>query len=87
MVIYFCEDQIFVDFVGFLSMIIYEVLHTRCLRYNICSAWFLDIRILTCSIQYQYNISTITQYQCNIDNYNKAFYKSVWYASVITFYA
>ena len=32
-------------------MIIYVVsLYTRCLRYNICSAWFLDIRILTCSI-------------------------------------
>ena len=44
----FCEDQIFVDFVGFLSMKIYVVLYTQCLRYNICSAWFLDIRISTC---------------------------------------
>ena len=44
----FHGDQIFVDFVSFLSMIIYEVLHTWCLRYNICSAWFLDIRISTC---------------------------------------
>ena len=35
------------DLVGFLSMIIY-VLYTRCLRYNICSTWFLDIRISTC---------------------------------------
>ena len=26
-------------------MIIYEVLYTQCLRYNICSAWFLDIRL------------------------------------------
>ena len=26
-------------------MIIYEVLYARCLRYNICSAWFLDIRL------------------------------------------
>ena len=26
---------------GFLSMIIYEVLYTSCLSYNICSAWFL----------------------------------------------
>ena len=45
-------DQIFVYFVGFLSMVIYVVsLYTRCLRYNkiICSAWFLDIRISTCS--------------------------------------
>ena len=44
----FCEDQIFVDFVGFLSMKISVVLYTQCLRYNICSAWFLDIRIPTC---------------------------------------
>ena len=42
------EDQIFVDFVGFLSILIYEVLYTRCLRYNTCCAWFLDIRISTC---------------------------------------
>ena len=34
----FHEDQIFVDFVGFLSMIIYEVLHTQGLRYNIFAA-------------------------------------------------
>ena len=40
--------QIFLDFVSFLSMIINEVLTTCCLRYNICSAWFLDIRISTC---------------------------------------
>ena len=33
---------------GLLSVIIYEVLYTCCLRYNICSAWFLDIRISTC---------------------------------------
>ena len=37
----FRGDQIVVDFVSFLSMIIYEVLYTWCLRYNICSAWFL----------------------------------------------
>ena len=36
-------------FVIFLPMIIYEVLYTRCLRYKICSTWFLDIRISTCS--------------------------------------
>ena len=29
-------------------MIIYEVLYTWYLRYNICSSWFLDIRISTC---------------------------------------
>ena len=27
----------------------YVVLYTQCLRYNICSAWFLDIRISTCN--------------------------------------
>ena len=39
------------DFLGYLSMLIYVVsLYTQCLRYNICSAWFLDIRISTCYI-------------------------------------
>ena len=34
-------------------MVIYVVsLYTRCLRYNICSAWFLDIRISTCYLEY-----------------------------------
>ena len=28
----------------------YAVLYTQCLRYNICSAWFIDIRISTCSV-------------------------------------
>ena len=47
-VLNFHEDQIFVDFIGFLSMIIYVIsLYTQCLRYNISSAWFLDIRIST----------------------------------------
>ena len=31
----------------FFSMIIYEF-QAWCLRYNICSAWFLDIRMSTC---------------------------------------
>ena len=48
----FREDQIFVDFVGFLSMIIYIYIYiyiyAQCLRFNICSAWLLDIRISTC---------------------------------------
>ena len=35
------------DFVSFLSMTIYEVLYTWCLRFNICSARFLDIKIST----------------------------------------
>ena len=28
----FCEDQIFMEFVGFLSMIIYVVLYSQCLK-------------------------------------------------------
>ena len=37
-------------------MVIYVVslLYTQCLRYNICSAWFLDIRISTCLFSYYY---------------------------------
>ena len=39
-------DQIYVDFVRFL---IWEDLYAWRLSYNnICSAWFLDIRISTC---------------------------------------
>ena len=37
------------DFIGFLhGSSSYVVLYTQCLRYNICSAWFLDIRMSTC---------------------------------------
>ena len=38
-------DQIYVDFV---RLFIHENLYAWCLRYNICSAWFIDIRISTC---------------------------------------
>ena len=53
----FVYDMVF-NFVGikfshisssFLSMIISEVLYMWYVRYNICSTWFLDIRISTCS--------------------------------------
>ena len=42
-----------INFRGFRRFLIhgnssYVVLYTQCLRYNICSAWFLDIRISTC---------------------------------------
>ena len=42
-----------INFHGFRRFLIhgnssYVVLYTQCLRYNICSAWFLDIRISTC---------------------------------------
>ena len=43
MVVY--GDQIYMDFVRFL---IREDLYAWCLGYNICSTWFLDIRISTC---------------------------------------
>ena len=45
MAVNFCGDQIFMDFVW---SIIHEVLYAWCLRYNICSAWFLDSRISNC---------------------------------------
>ena len=32
----------------FLSMITYEVLYVWILRYTVCSAWFIDIRISAC---------------------------------------
>ena len=52
----FRRHQIFVDFVSFLCMIIYEVLYTystlsRCLRYPICSVLILVIRISTFSLR------------------------------------
>ena len=42
-----------INFRGFRRFLIHGnsshvVLYTQCLRYNICSAWFLDIRISTC---------------------------------------
>ena len=40
-------DQIYVDFV---RCLIRESLYAWCLRYNICSTWFLGIRISTCFI-------------------------------------
>ena len=40
------------NFRGFRRFLIHGnssyVVLTQCLRYNICSAWFLDIRISTC---------------------------------------
>ena len=30
----------------------YVILYTQCLKYNVCSAWFLDVRISTCSTYY-----------------------------------
>ena len=69
------------DFVGFLSMIIYEVLYTpRCLRYDICSTWFLDNRISTCSQDqfrdYSNNINDPVQLQQYVTALLK-YYKNV----------
>ena len=36
------------NFRRFRRFLIHENLYTQCLSYNICSAWFLDIRISTC---------------------------------------
>ena len=48
MVFNFHGDQIFMDFVRFLIHDNYEIKYAWCLRYNIFSTWFLDIRISTC---------------------------------------
>ena len=52
-----------INFLGFRRFLIaihgnssYVVLYTQCLRYNICSAGFLDIRISTC---FCHNLFTI----------------------------
>ena len=72
--------QISVDFVSFLSMIIYEVLYSLlwCLRYNICSARLLDIRISTCS-QYtgKCDLSGFLLTQSHISHF-------VWQKSIIS---
>ena len=48
MIVIFCGDQVFIDFVWFLIHNNFGVLYTWCLRYNICRAWLLDIRLSTC---------------------------------------
>ena len=53
MVVNFRGGQIYIDFVRFL---IHEDLYEWCLRYNICIAWFLDIRISTCLRANKYSI-------------------------------
>ena len=69
------KDQIFVDFVGFLSMIIYVVsLYTQWLRY-ICSAWFLDITVST--------LFCLSLYPCTINNdYMWYYIFSVWFLDI-----
>ena len=36
------------NFRGFHWSLIHDNLYTWCLRYNICSTWFIDIKISTC---------------------------------------
>ena len=47
---------------SFLYMIIYEVLYTWCLRYNIWSAWSLDIRLSTCFQSGMYRIASYSYF-------------------------
>ena len=42
--LYSCQSRNKISYF-LLVFVIYEVLYTWCLRHNICSAWFLDIRI------------------------------------------
>ena len=62
----FCGVQFFVDFI----MIIYEVVvsYTWCLRYIICSTWFLDIRISTCSVYSMQNVEKESRWQTETSN-------------------
>ena len=84
-----CRVYMFVYFVGikfswilfnFLSTIIYGVLYTLswCLRYNICSAWFLDIRISTCFTPGVFLIRSI-----KTNGRVSAAKKAVWCTSVL----
>ena len=44
-VVNFMGIKVSLILLSFLSMIIYVVLYTWCLRYNICSTWVLDINL------------------------------------------
>ena len=69
MFVYFVGIEVLWILFSFLSTIIYGVLYTLswCLRYNICSAWFLDIRISTCynSIIFVYAATVIMSFPQN----------------------
>ena len=57
-----------INFRGFRRFLIhgnssYVVLYTQCLRYNICSAWFLDIRIqLNCFYENLWKINLFMKF-------------------------
>ena len=44
----------------------YVVLYTPCLRYNICSAWFLDIRLSTCLLRVSRSLYLVTRSKLQI---------------------
>ena len=50
-------------------MVIYVALYTQCLRYNICRAWFLDIRISTC-LNFEIDTHNIAIKLQNIPKFN-----------------
>ena len=52
------------NFHGCLSMVIYEALYAWCLRYNICSTWFVDIRIPTFCTEFGKAIPAESSRQC-----------------------
>ena len=68
MVVNFHGDQ------GFLSIIIYKVLYIQCLRYNICSAWFLDIRISTCFLLIHFHRTHLHELVYCISSYQVMFF-------------
>ena len=72
MVVNFRRDQIFMDFVRFLIHNC-EVLYTWCLRYNIFSTWFLDIRISTYNFAFCYpNLLYIRVFHPNALSYRNS---------------
>ena len=62
-------DQIYVDFIRFLIREDFSDLYAWCLRYNICSTWFLNIRISTCSYNYD-SLLIVIMYICHKKIFN-----------------
>ena len=69
---------------GVLSMIIYKVLSTWCLGYNICSATFLDIRISTCFVPFFTHRMTIYIHMC-VYTYTCAYINDVVLNGICTY--
>ena len=64
-------DQIYMNFIRFLICEDLQ-LYTWCLRYNICSTWFLDIRISTCSITTHYPLSPYIRMYAWVTHHNES---------------